>query len=320
MASIDHEDDISSETLKRMRIMSRKLLQVVPTELSEDAQSWCNQLVKAIIRHHRDPTDQLAMARTLHFNLKKNGQRLAKYAPGELAQLSPGELCQGTNTQLQRERAQLGGWNHPPKPKSILATNEELSGWVEEKTRKLVLILNNKGNHQAFKEYFEGIPRVEVVHGDILDNTVGYYDAMVSPANTMGNMDGGIDRVYANFLGWGYGRPYDQPNPLQIAIDNHAGEENARLDIGQGILVRSEKKHLIAAPTMALPSKIKVNSTIVRDATLAAFQVWRQYSDIKTIRMPSFGTGYGQVPGVVAAAQTLEAFVLAWRGKRERES
>ena len=137
----------------------------------------------------------------------------------------------------------------------------------------------------------------------------------VSPANTMGNMDGGIDRALADHLGWSYGRPYHTANPLQLAIDTLKGETDARLDIGQAILVLnkvSEKGHLIAAPTMVLPSKIPVNSRVVHDAALAAFGIWRDHDGIRCIRMPAFGTGFGRVPGEIAAAQMFEAFCTAW--------
>ena len=131
---------------------------------------------------------------------------------------------------------------------------------------------------------------------------------------------GGIDRVYADYLGWSYGLPYHEPNPLQLAIlEQESG--NDRLEIGKAILVRNNNNnnksgpHLIAAPTMTLPSKIRVNSTIVRDATRAAFAIWRNVSDVSVIRMPAFGAGFGQVPGPIVAAQTLEAFCSVWNEK-----
>jgi len=59
---------------------------------------------------------------------------------------------------------------------------------------------------------------------------------------------------------------------------------------------------------MVLPSKIPVNSRIVYDATKAVFRLWKETPDIGTLRMPAFGTGFGQVPGSIAASQTLQAF------------
>ena len=124
-------------------------------------------------------------------------------------------------------------------------------------------------------------------------------------------MDGGIDRAYADRFGWSYGRPYHAANPLQLAIDAKRGERQP-LPIGEAVVVRHKGVCLIASPTMEIPGRIARGSTIVRDAARAAFVAWRSEPDIETVSMPSFGTGWGGVPPIIAAAQMWEAFVDAW--------
>ena len=247
-------------------------------------------------------------ARSLAFNLKRNGSNLKSLTPTELVQLSANALVAGSIPAIVREKALLGGWDPPPPTSSLPADAPWLCNKDLEKKR-IVFVLREKHVYEAYANYFVSIPRVQVLHNDIIA-VEGPVNAFVSPANTTGNMDGGIDRVYADFFGWSYGRPYHDPSVLQQAIDKAKGEPNIHLPVGEAILARDERGHaLIAAPTMVVPSKIKIISRTVFLAYRAAFDVFRRHSDIHVIRVPSFGTGYGQVPGKIAAAQTWQAKV-----------
>ena len=149
-------------------------------------------------------------------------------------------------------------------------------------------------------------------------------------------MDGGIDRIYADHFHWTYGRPYKDVNPLQEVIDAKYGMFK-QLPIGEAVLVPVSYrqpsatlsnsndtdssdtirtvKFLIAAPTMVRPEEIEKRSRIVYKASLAAFQTWKANSHscgIYKVAMPSFGTGFGAVPPIIAAKQMWEAFVDVW--------
>ena len=160
---------------------------------------------------------------------------------------------------------------------------------------------------------------MEIVQGSILDQE-GAVDGFVSPANTIGNMDGGIDKAYATHFGWSPGRPYHDPNPLQLAIDARNGASALpELPIGEGIAVPVERsdpartvRYLLAAPTMVTPGALPAGSRNVHEAALAAFRVWREREEVASVACPMFGTGWGRVPPWVAAAQMWEAFVQAW--------
>ncbi|QEG22287.1 macro domain-containing protein [Mariniblastus fucicola] len=52
---------------------------------------------------------------------------------------------------------------------------------------------------KAWETYCVDLSGVEVHRGNILDLNV---DAVVSPANSFGFMDGGIDMVYSQHFGW----------------------------------------------------------------------------------------------------------------------
>jgi O-acetyl-ADP-ribose deacetylase (regulator of RNase III) len=51
----------------------------------------------------------------------------------------------------------------------------------------------------ALEQAFANAPEVLAPHGDIFEHMA---DVTVSPANSFGYMDGGIDLVYSNYFGW----------------------------------------------------------------------------------------------------------------------
>lgn len=69
---------------------------------------------------------------------------------------------------------------------------------------------------RAWSSQFGSQPNVWIHEGDILANKA---DAILSPANSFGFMDGGIDLAYSNFFGW------DLQDRLQETLRReHAGE------------------------------------------------------------------------------------------------
>jgi hypothetical protein len=99
----------------------------------------------------------------------------------------------------------------------------------------------------ALAAEFAGCVDVEVSSGNIL-RLAG--DAIVSPANSFGWMDGGIDLAYLNRFG-----QWLQP-ALQGAIAEHFGGE---LPIGQALIVETHDgsiPFMISAPTMRVPAPV----------------------------------------------------------------
>jgi len=128
-------------------------------------------------------------------------------------------------------------------------------------------------------------------------------DAIVSPANSFGFMDGGIDGAYTAAFG-----PQMQVN-LQNAIKEDWGGE---LPVGCAEIVKTGYipiPYLISAPTMRVPLDIR-NTVNVYLAMMAVVGIVDEYADesIETIAVPGLGTGVGGMDPEVMALQMLAAF------------
>ena len=104
----------------------------------------------------------------------------------------------------------------------------------------------------AWEREFEGFVGVHVVEGNILqlaENTI------VSPANSYGIMDGGIDLVYTEYFG---------PR-LQEEVQRAVGRRpEGYLPVGAAVLVKTGHQripYMISAPTRLM---IMMNLSIIR--------------------------------------------------------
>lgn len=129
----------------------------------------------------------------------------------------------------------------------------------------------------------------------------------VSPANSFGFMDGGIDLHYSNFFGW------DLSKRLQTIIKNkYQGE----LLIGQAEILTTknmEVPYLIAAPTMRVPELLveSINAYLATRATLRLAVA----NKLPSIAFPGMGTGIGRLPVAVCAKQMRAAYEEVILGK-----
>src|SRR5688500_7101894 len=64
---------------------------------------------------------------------------------------------------------------------------------------KLILVDTNPGLCIALDQAFTGLTGVEIVHGPF--EALDQFDCMVSPANSFGLMDGGVDAAIIRFFG-----------------------------------------------------------------------------------------------------------------------
>ncbi len=113
---------------------------------------------------------------------------------------------------------------------------------------KIILSAVEKGLYNAWKTFCGDLLNVEIHYGSILDLSV---DAIVSPANSYGFMDGGIDLLYSHRLGWQV-----QERLQKIIKEKHHGE----LLVGQAEIVETDVQQIpfvIAAPTMRVPMILK---------------------------------------------------------------
>jgi O-acetyl-ADP-ribose deacetylase (regulator of RNase III) len=150
---------------------------------------------------------------------------------------------------------------------------------------------------ESWRAAFADTPGIEIRKGSILDQDV---DAWVSPTNSRGRMDGGVDAVVKRHLGAGI------QLRVQRAIRDEAG---GRLPVGSAVCVPSgavRPKYLISAPTMEESAQNVSETLNVALACAAAFQaVHRQNGkapgSIGSVALVGMGARTGKVPARVCA-------------------
>lgn len=155
----------------------------------------------------------------------------------------------------------------------------------------------------AWRHHFAGVPDVVPATGDIFGVPV---DAVVSPANCFGFMDGGIDRAYSERFGW----------QVQDRLrDEIARDWDGELPIGLALVLETgatDIRFLIAAPTLRAPVSVAntLNAYLSFRAVLRAI---RRHNDrhpgsIRTVACPGMGTGTGEMPVTICARQMRAAW------------
>jgi O-acetyl-ADP-ribose deacetylase (regulator of RNase III) len=163
---------------------------------------------------------------------------------------------------------------------------------------KLILTAVEKLLADAWQKFCGELDFVMVHHGSIFEVDC---DAVVSPANSFGFMDGGIDALYLNHFGADI-----QRRVRQQIFTHHHGE----LLVGQADVVETGDNKipfLITAPTMRVPMNLPdtVNPYLAARAifllvshgtfssgTYAGEKISQR---IKTIALPGLATGVGKV-------------------------
>jgi O-acetyl-ADP-ribose deacetylase (regulator of RNase III) len=158
----------------------------------------------------------------------------------------------------------------------------------------------------AWKRAFQGIAGVDIRDGDILGRRA---DAIVSPANSFGYMDGGIDLAYRDFFGMQLetrlreqiGANYDGELPVGLATVIETGDESMPF--------------LIAAPTMRVPENVSdtANAYLAFRAALLAVRAHNAGAgkQIRSVLSPGMATGVGAMDHGRAARQMAAAYLAA---------
>jgi O-acetyl-ADP-ribose deacetylase (regulator of RNase III) len=168
----------------------------------------------------------------------------------------------------------------------------------------------NPGVVESWEAAFAGVAGVEISRGDIFGKTA---DAIVSPANSFGFMDGGIDALYSRRFGW------DLQERLQALLRaEHGGE----LPVGQAVLVETrdpEIPYCVSAPTMRVPMVVAetVNAYLAFRASLRLVLECNRRSPgaIKSLLCPGLGTAVGRMPPGRCARQMRAAYDNVILGK-----
>lgn len=137
-------------------------------------------------------------------------------------------------------------------------------------------------------------------------------DCVVSPANSFGFMEGGLDGVITRRLGMQV-----QEN-VQKAI---LGRPMKELLVGETIVVHTDNKEVpycISAPTMRVPMDLR-NTANVYLAAKAIFNCLKVMIEadlpISKVTISGLGTGVGQVEPEICANQMRMAYNEVWLGK-----
>lgn len=152
-------------------------------------------------------------------------------------------------------------------------------------------------------------PLVDQAKVQIADITTLRIDAVVSPANSFGFMDGGVDLAYSQAFGW------QVQQRLQGEINKLPFGE---LLVGQALAVPTDDAAipwLIAAPTMRIPGIIRDPLVIYLASRAAMFQA--ADLKLKSIAFPGMGTGTGGISFDLAAKLMIQGLVDAQTGRSD---
>ncbi|WP_330328437.1 ADP-ribosyltransferase domain-containing protein [Streptomyces sp. NBC_00536] len=168
---------------------------------------------------------------------------------------------------------------------------------IEQPALRVVVTDVNERVVEAWRAAFADTPGIEIRQGSILDEDV---DAWVTPTNSLGRMDGGVDAVIKRHLGSG----------IQVRVQRAIRDQFAgALPVGSAVCVPSGAavpRYLISTPTMVQSSQ-NVSATLnVALACAAAFQaVHRQNrkvpGSIRSVALVGMGAQTGRVPARVCA-------------------
>jgi O-acetyl-ADP-ribose deacetylase (regulator of RNase III) len=175
---------------------------------------------------------------------------------------------------------------------------------------KIILSAVESEFAEAWSRFCSDFDFVEV-HGDsILTLSC---DAVVSPGNSFGFMDGGVDMLYIQHFGW-----HIQDRLQQIIKSKHHGE----LLVGAAEIVETDNPqipYLIAAPTMRVPMILSnsINPYLAARAALLLIKYGTFASGslkgeavsgfVECVAFPGLGTGVGRLGPNLCARQVRAA-------------
>lgn len=173
-------------------------------------------------------------------------------------------------------------------------------------TVQLILDDKNPALITAWETEFTGIDNVTIRGGNLL---LARADALVSPANSFGFMDGGIDWSISELFEWKI-----QATVQKVIRTKHAGE----LLVGAAEIVPTEHErfpYLICAPTMRVPQNVaeSINAYLAMRAILLCLNKFNSENNdaIKSVAIPGLCTGIGRMTYPTCARQMRAAYDLA---------
>ena len=165
----------------------------------------------------------------------------------------------------------------------------------------------------AWKREFDGYGAVEIIEGSLLE-TDG--PALVCPANSFGDMGGGLDKIIDDYF----------EGAAQRALMTTIRQQfYGELPVGMALMLPMQHRrfrYLVAAPTMRIPGGIEgsINAYLAMRAVLVAVLRHNQSSEpaIDNVAIAGLGTGVGGLAATEAAEQMRVAYDNILGGGWER--
>lgn len=173
---------------------------------------------------------------------------------------------------------------------------------------RIILFDRNADMVRHWKSCFSEFPEVTVQQCNDVGELVEKATVIVSPANSLGVMAGGIDGRYIQL----FGKALEQRVRRKIAKD-HWGE----LHVGQACLVPINKRQqLLCAPTMRVSSDVS-NTLNAYLAFRAVLQCCLENKIKGPVLCPGFCTAVGGMPERRAASQMAAAYASVMKKRKE---
>ena len=177
---------------------------------------------------------------------------------------------------------------------------------INTQLEKLYLIDSKEELCDKWRQVFSDYREVEVHIGDYFQQSA---DAIVSPANSFGIMDGGLDLAIRNELGFQV-----ETDIQEVILQKYHGE----MPIGSAEIINTNHdkwSYMIAAPTMRIPENVafSLNAYIAFRAILIAINSFNKSKPklpIKSLVCSGLGTGIGSMEPTKSAAQMRAAYKL----------
>lgn len=171
-----------------------------------------------------------------------------------------------------------------------------------------LLIDKNPKMVAAWQDVFGAEENVTILEGDLTEVSC---DAIVSPANSFGFMDGGVDYAISIRLGW------DLQFELQQQIKNLPEGE---LLVGKALIIETGDElipYLVSAPTMRVPMNYNISTSINAYLAMKATLIeTKGHAKIEYVAIPGFCTGVGKMQPQIAARQMYQAYQEIIKGEK----
>jgi|WetSurMetagenome_2_1015567.scaffolds.fasta_scaffold681861_1 O-acetyl-ADP-ribose deacetylase (regulator of RNase III) len=169
---------------------------------------------------------------------------------------------------------------------------------------KVILTDSNESLFHAWKSEFANINDVTIKNISIFDIEA---DAIISPANSFGIMDGGLDGKLRDYFG-----SFVEKSVIMKIKENYNGE----LPVGCAIITNTNNTKfpfLVSAPTMRVPEE--VSNTINAYLAMKAILICLVQNNIKSAAIPGLCSLSGRMPYNIVARQMRCAYEKIILGK-----